>query len=91
MTGGLRWEPLAQWSRRQIYLFIAPCNHECKHELSYFLGKEILIRTHIWIGGIEPDPVLRPSPFRVPLLQPGMAQKVLVAWPAKFGNLSHES
>lgn len=27
---------------------------------------------YIDIGGIESDPVLRPSPFRVPLLQPRM-------------------
>ena len=49
-------------------IFIAPC----KHNLLHFLGNGVLTRTQIWIGEIEPGPALRPSPFRVPLLKPGM-------------------
>ena len=53
-------------------IFIAPCKHKCKHIVLHFLGNGVWTRTQIWIGGIEPGPALRPSPFRVPLLKPGM-------------------
>lgn len=84
MTGGLRWEPLPQWSRRYILYSLPHVNTFFFH----LLGNGVLTRTQIWIGGIEPGPALRPSPFRVPLLKPGMVwlhgMRVLLIRPRKM-------